>query len=575
MARRSMLPEIQARRRVELALQKAGWQPDTPGRLPTAAGVAVKDLRVNGLILDFGLVVDDLLLGAVEVKARGLPREMVAQQVPRFFVYVTTGAETVVAEGLHPESVRAVSGFVSPAALRRRAFEPSLAEQLASIQAPSNARLQPAQQKVVAALLRCLAADEHRVLVQLPNGFGRLAIAADVTYRLMKHTSVRRVLVLVGGSALADQAAASFGQFPTGQGLNFADEFATRVVGSERVDLGTNVHVMTVQQLQSLISTDKAHDVPGLAPSRDAFDLIWADESHHAASGRWGELLGYFDAPVVGLTSSPTPEALRFYDGNLVAEVRAEEVLRTTTQHRPARATVDDVLRRADRYRDVAPTSEAVRRALDEGGDTLAWRDLSALIERAEPERTQAPAPFVLDFLSAYLAKREATHAVDPAVSTPALLASVIESGAAFRAVGFVPDQQTETLARALQSDSRLTWTRDDDALVPGAERSQSLGQPDLIISFPPVGLRGTGSYQVSGAEGDAVGVRREHGHEVVLRNAVELSDDGEGIFLVGDDFLWRTAEGQARVRAFGASAGRSASSLSAGPGSMRCSWAN
>jgi hypothetical protein len=549
--------------RVRRALAEAGWHVRANAGDAPGGAAAVPEMRLGDVVLDFGLLVDGRIVGLVEVKPRGLPREVVAQQAHRLagaaasaglggrlFAYFTTGTETVLVEPQRPETARDIARFHSPATLARWAAEPSLADQVAAMPAETDVPLRPYQREVLARLEDSLATGERRALVAVQSG-GRLTIAAAETYRLLRHTSVRRVLVLVDRQELAQQAAKAFGQLPIGEGRRFADAFPGRLVVNNRdIFADANVLVMTVQRLHSLLNSKADSEGVRTVLPNDAFDLIWADESHRLVAGRWGEMLAYFDAPVVGMTSTPSPEALRFFDGNLVANIDLNELLRQgVSQEGTHRGTVEDVFQRADALRGVAQPEEALLRALDESDAQLSWREMAAVVERAAPRGVWAPATFVLDFIASYLRDREAEWAVDPAASTPALLAAVVEAKGASKAVGFVRSAPARSLARALTGDDRLTWTR-EDALTADAARPVSIGLPDLIVSFPPFGVRADQSSAavVTAADGSTIEVRDELGYQLLLKSAAELNEDGEAIFLVGDGFFGRRERGRARA---------------------------
>ena len=57
------------------------------------------------------------------------------------------------------------------------------------------------------------------------------------------------------------------------------------------------------------------------------FDLIFIDECHRSIYGRWGQVLDYFDAFVVGLTATPTPTTLAYFDDNVIAEYTQEQIV--------------------------------------------------------------------------------------------------------------------------------------------------------------------------------------------------------------------------------------------------------
>ncbi len=554
-------PESEARARVEGPLADAGWLVSDDDSQPGGGALAVREFGLDRRRLDYGLLVGGRLLGAVELKARGLPRQVVAQAVEqlsealaqsdasattsdRRFLYFTTGSETVLVEAGRPGSARDVSGFHRPRALARMASAPSLGEQVRAMPQMVEVPLRPYQAEALQRLELALAEGERRALLQVAQGAGQWAIAGAATYRLLRHTSVRRILVLVDRQDLAQQAVQALSALPVGDGRVFADDFSGSVATGEG-DYDANVVVMTVQRLNMLLSGGADREGRRIVVPTDAFDFIWVAEAHRLVSGRWGEALNHLDAPVVGMTATPTPEGFRFFDGNLVANIDLNTLLQAgVLDVRQERQAVSEVLSRADAYRGSHWRTEALLRALQETDAALNWRELSVLLERAELG-TWSPAPFVLDFLAAYLRDRGAEWAIDPAIATPALLAAVVQAGAAKKAVGLVPRDHVQTIADALVADERLTWTRDDALL--GDARAADIGSPDLLVSFPPLGERSE-EKALAGPGGSEVRVRDELGYQLLLGAASQLAADGEGIFLVGDAFFARREPTRARA---------------------------
>lgn len=427
--------EAEALARVESALAEAGWAIGNDASAAGVEAVAVRELDVGGRRLDYGLLVGGQLVGAVELKARGLPRQVVAQAADqlaaalgqsalvataegRRFLYFTTGSETVLVEAGLPGSARDVGGFHSPQALARMAAEPSLGEQVRAMPRTVEVPLRPFQAEALQRLESALGEGERRALMQVTAGAGHWSIAGAATYRLLRHTSVRRVLVLVDRQELAQQAAQALGALPVGDGRVFSDEFSGSVVTGDG-DYHVNVVVMTVQRLHMLLSGGADREDRRVVVPADAFDFIWVSEAHRLVSGRWGEALNHFDAPVVGITATPTPEGFRFFDGNLVANIDLSTLLAAGIPDvRQERQAAAEVFARADAYRGTLRPSEALLRALQDTDAALTWRELSVLLERAHLD-TWAPAPFVLDFLAAYLRDRDGEWAVDPRYQRP------------------------------------------------------------------------------------------------------------------------------------------------------------
>ena len=115
---------------------------------------------------------------------------------------------------------------------------------------------------------------------------------------------------------------------------------------SSAIDKSANVIICTIQRLYALLRGDKRGEDPDLdefssfeIPSEgppvevaynedipvEFFDLIWADECHRSIYGRWGQVLDYFDSYLVGLTATPTPTTLAYFNDNVIAEYTQEE----------------------------------------------------------------------------------------------------------------------------------------------------------------------------------------------------------------------------------------------------------
>ena len=107
----------------------------------------------------------------------------------------------------------------------------------------------------------------------------------------------------------------------------------------------TNVAISTIQRLYGLLQGQELPDadvdddadgetfepespvdvVYNVNVPPETFDLVIVDECHWSIYGRWRAVLDYFDAPVIGLTATPTKQTLGFFDQNLVSEYTYEE----------------------------------------------------------------------------------------------------------------------------------------------------------------------------------------------------------------------------------------------------------
>jgi len=120
-----------------------------------------------------------------------------------------------------------------------------------------------------------------------------------------------------------------------------------RVLGTAGIDPAANVVIFKIQRLYAVLRGEAAEFDEQLdetssfellredgAPVQvnyqpsvpiEAFDLIWVDECHRSIYGRWGTVLEYFDAFLIGLTATPTPTTIAYFRENLVADYDQEQ----------------------------------------------------------------------------------------------------------------------------------------------------------------------------------------------------------------------------------------------------------
>jgi type I restriction enzyme R subunit len=59
----------------------------------------------------------------------------------------------------------------------------------------------------------------------------------------------------------------------------------------------------------------------------ETFDFIVIDECHRSIYNVWRQVLEYFDAFLIGLTATPTPQTIGFFDGNVVQDYSHERAV--------------------------------------------------------------------------------------------------------------------------------------------------------------------------------------------------------------------------------------------------------
>ena len=110
---------------------------------------------------------------------------------------------------------------------------------------------------------------------------------------------------------------------------------------SAEVPTDSNVVICTIQRLFSLLKgeeiTDTDDDDEDTADGEvtlpdnpnlphDFFDLIIIDECHRSIYGNWRKVLEYFDtARLIGLTATPIPETMAFFNNNRVVNYTLEQ----------------------------------------------------------------------------------------------------------------------------------------------------------------------------------------------------------------------------------------------------------
>ncbi|MGW3362323.1 DEAD/DEAH box helicase family protein [Streptosporangium canum] len=419
------LTEAQARREIDRMLREAGWVVQDSAQLNPLAGtgVAVREFAFAHGRSDYALYVDGMLVGVIEAKREGtsltgvewqsagyaaaLPKAYAMatwrRDIPLPFRYESTGVETRFTNGLDPDPrSRGVFSFHRPETVAAwmaeaddRPDAPTLRTRVRQMPALVETGLRPAQIDAVKGVESSLCRNLPRALVQMATGAGKTFAAVTQTYRLIKHAGAKRVLFLVDRNNLGDQAAAEFRNYTTpDDGRKLSELYNIQRLAGGTVLESTNVVITTIQRLslalrgEQLPADDDDQGVDDYVPDRpvdaqynrqlppETFDLIVVDECHRSIYGKWRAVLDYFDAPILGLTATPTAQTLGFFDQNLASEYTYEQ------------AVADGVNVDYDVYRIRTKISESGSRipALDEEGTrtVVPFRDRRTRMQRYE-----------------------------------------------------------------------------------------------------------------------------------------------------------------------------------------------
>lgn len=187
-------------------------------------------------------------------------------------------------------------------------------------------------------------------LAVLATGSGKTYLACLASYRMLNYTPTKRILFLVDRNNLARQTEAEFSQFDRTEGQKEMSSLYEIKRLKKESDIKADIIISTIQKLFAVLTGQqlseqsedeedeqafddeekKAKEVITLGNDLklppDYFQLIIVDECHRSIYGKWKAVLDYFfEAKVMGLTATPTPEAYAYFDNNIIEEYTYDE----------------------------------------------------------------------------------------------------------------------------------------------------------------------------------------------------------------------------------------------------------
>ncbi len=345
---------------IDAQLAAAGWAVQDRGAVNRNAGlgVAVREYPLASGPCDYLLLVAGRACGVVEAKAAGATLSGVAEQArgyqaalpaalarwsdPLRFDYEASSTEILFSDRLDPEQrSRRVFAFHRPETLHAwLKAAASLRARLQTMPALTRDGLRDCQIEAIEALEASLRGDHPRAFVQMATGAGKTFTAATLSYRLLAHAGATRILFLVDRNNLGRQTLKEFQAYrPPGTGRLFTELYNVQRLGPAGLDPPAKVVISTIQRVFAQLTgaelseeDEEAGDfaqAPDPAPKQvaysaalppETFDIVIVDECHRSIYGTWRQLLDYFDAHTIGLTATPTVQAMAFFAENLVAE---------------------------------------------------------------------------------------------------------------------------------------------------------------------------------------------------------------------------------------------------------------
>lgn len=360
-----LTPEQIARKKIDQMLMAAGWDiRDRQHYTPLSSAVAIEEgLLKSNLEADYLLVLDGRAVGVLEAKRRETPLKdkvyqqaynythMVPSWMPTFIdplplIYLSNGETLLFKDTRTEDEPAALKRMHTPKELTKMLGLPGEFAGLPALRKEfGKLSLRDCQFDAIRNLELSFRQGERRALINIATGAGKTYTACLAAYRMLNYTSMERILFLVDRTNLGEQAEGEFARFRfTENGESFSNIFSVGRIKSQS-NPKTSVTISTIQRLFAMLtgngeiddldeesdfSDDDTPEVElpddKLMLPHDYFDLIIVDECHRSIYSSWRRVLEYFDtARIVGLTATPVPQTLAFFNMNTVADYTLEK----------------------------------------------------------------------------------------------------------------------------------------------------------------------------------------------------------------------------------------------------------
>lgn len=355
-----MTPEEKARQKIDQWFADAGWKViNREDYEPTCTAVAIREGLLKGnLEADYFLFINGKAVGVLEAKredidalsdkvceqaalyAKSVPLIYQTYQKPLPFIFTSNGKELYFCDFRKQEQdFKQIMAIPTPYELVRQL---GISDYFAGLPTLQKKGLRDCQYEAVTELEKSFRSGQNRALMVLATGAGKTYTACLAAYRMLSYTPMRRILFLVDRNNLGKQAEGEFGTFRlTETGDAFNTIFTVNRLRSSSIPSDSNVIISTIQRLFSFLKGDAIEDSDeddGNEPTEeiilppnpnlphDYFDLIIIDECHRSIYGNWRKVLEYFDtARLVGLTATPVPETMAFFNNNRIVNYTLEK----------------------------------------------------------------------------------------------------------------------------------------------------------------------------------------------------------------------------------------------------------
>jgi type I restriction enzyme R subunit len=361
-----MTPEEKARVKIDKMLESSGWRVVSRDEFVPNEAIAVKEGLMQGnKEADYLLFLMGKAVGILEAKREEidvntpdvinqaenythiLPSWCQWWQKPLPFVWLSNGKDYYFRDIRKEDAeYQKVDKIFTPKEVVKIL---GIQEKYAGLPMLQRRGLRDCQFEGITELEKSLKEGKRRALMVLATGAGKTYLAITAAYRLLNYANYHRVLFLVDRNNLGRQAEREFGSYRlTESGDPFNTIYGVERLKSHDIPKDANVVISTIQRLFSYLNgedfTDEDDDDeitlyendddttrtvplpehPNLP--RDYFDLIIIDECHRSIYSGWRSVLDYFDSAVkIGLTATPAPQTLAYFEQNRVVNYTLEK----------------------------------------------------------------------------------------------------------------------------------------------------------------------------------------------------------------------------------------------------------
>lgn len=363
---KNMTPENKARKQIDKLFEEAGWQiVSREDYAPNISAVAIEEgLLKHNKRADYFLFLNGKAVGVLEAKredlkedlscaceqaelyAKGVPLKYQAYQRPLPIIYLSNGKQVLFKDFRDPDSkLIELNRIHSPKEIVKLLGIKDEYAALPMLTEREKKALRSCQYEAITELENSFKSGQKRALMVLATGAGKTYTACMTAYRMLSYTPMKRILFLVDRNNLGKQAEGEFGTFRlTENGDPFNTIFTVNRLRSAKIPFESNVVICTIQRLFSLLKGEDINDddkedenfnfsqnnviqLPtNVTLPPDFFDMIIIDECHRSIYGNWRKVLDYFSsAKMVGLTATPVPETLAFFNNNRIVNYTLEK----------------------------------------------------------------------------------------------------------------------------------------------------------------------------------------------------------------------------------------------------------